>query len=72
MLFGLMYVVLVLVGPQAGAFWERNRLHRKTRDSLIPSRLEENNMPRMATQRNVFRINCAMIPDSMVIAHNSS
>ena len=64
-LFGLMFVVLVLVRPQAGGVCARNRLHKIIPDGLILNRVIDYT-PRMVTQKNVFRINCVMIPDSMV------
>ena len=64
-LFGLMSVVL-LVRPQAGGVCAHNRLHKRIPDGLIPNRVTDYT-PRMVTQKNVFRINCVMIPDSMVV-----
>ena len=60
-----MSVVLVLVRPQARGVFARNRLHKKILDGLIPNRVIDYT-PRMVTQKNVFGINCVMIPDSMV------
>ena len=60
-----MFVVLVLVRPQAGGVCARNRLHKIIPDGLIPNRVIDYT-PRTVTQKNVFRINCVMIPDSMV------
>ena len=62
-----MSVVLVLLRPQAQGVCARNRLHKKIPDGLIPNRVIYYT-PRMVTQKNVFRINCVMIPDSMVSA----
>ena len=61
-----MSVVLVLVRPQAGGLCARNRLHKKIPDGLIPNRVIDYT-PRSVTQKNVFGINCVMIPDSMVV-----
>ena len=58
-------VVFVLLRPQAREVCARNRLHKTIPDGLIPNRVIDYT-PRMVTQENVFRINCVMIPDSMV------
>ena len=64
-------VVLVLLHPQAPGVCARNRLHKRIPDGLIPNCVI-GYTPRMVTQKNVFRINCIMIPDSMVhILENS-
>ena len=66
-----MFVVLVLVRPQAGGVCARDRLHKIIPDRLIPNRVIDYT-PRMVTQKNVFRINCVMIPDSMVFENSGS
>ena len=57
--------VLVLVCPQARGAWARSRLQKEIQGKLIPDRVIDYT-PRMVTPKKVFRINCVMIPDSMV------
>ena len=61
-----MPMVLVLARPQAGGVCARNRLQTKIPDGFILNRVIDYT-PRMETQTNVFRSNCVMIPDSMVL-----
>ena len=61
-----MSVVLVLLHPQRPEGFVRVIDYtKKMPDGLIPNRVIDYT-PRLVTQKNVFRINCVMIPDSMV------